>query len=233
MPEYILKARSDTPSNWAAINPVLAEREMGWIVDGAAIRCKRGDGVTAWNDLPELEAPAGPPGPSEPLATPTLKGSVPPGGSAGQVFRVNGEGTAYGFEDIGVVDAEPDTVVKRGPNGELKSLAPIVAEDVATKGYADGISLGVGQTWQNVTASRAMNTTYTNTTGKPIAVIARLLNNYGFTGSNIMVGGLSMAGSQFGSGTAALAPPAIVPPGETYGCFTSSNFTVNAWYELR
>lgn len=30
--------------------------------------------------------------------------------------------------------------------------------------------MGVGQTWQNVTASRALNITYTNTTGKPIAI---------------------------------------------------------------
>lgn len=30
--------------------------------------------------------------------------------------------------------------------------------------------LGLGQTWQNVTASRVLGTTYTNTTGKPILI---------------------------------------------------------------
>ena len=34
----------------------------------------------------------------------------------------------------------------------------------------DATSIGVGQTWQNVTGSRSWNTTYYNTTGKPIMV---------------------------------------------------------------
>lgn len=33
-----------------------------------------------------------------------------------------------------------------------------------------GTSIGVGQTWQNVRPSRAVNTTYQNTTGRPIMV---------------------------------------------------------------
>ena len=35
---------------------------------------------------------------------------------------------------------------------------------------ADLKEIGVGQTWQDVTASRTRNVTYTNTTGKPIQV---------------------------------------------------------------
>ncbi len=39
---------------------------------------------------------------------------------------------------------------------------------------ADLKEIGVGQTWQDVTASRAIGTTYTNSTGKPIAINIRL-----------------------------------------------------------
>jgi len=38
----------------------------------------------------------------------------------------------------------------------------------ATLAEAQAYDLGVGQTWQNVTASRSAGVTYTNTTGKPI-----------------------------------------------------------------
>lgn len=40
--------------------------------------------------------------------------------------------------------------------------------DVYSKEEANGIAIGVGQTWQDVTASRSAGTTYTNTTGRPI-----------------------------------------------------------------
>ena len=39
--------------------------------------------------------------------------------------------------------------------------------------------VGVGQTLQNVTANRALGTTYTNTTGKPIEVTVICVNNIG------------------------------------------------------
>lgn len=51
-----VQMRRDTAANWAAANPVLAEGEVGYIIDTKAE--KIGDGVTAWNDLlsrPSLE----------------------------------------------------------------------------------------------------------------------------------------------------------------------------------
>tara|TARA_R110000787_G_scaffold55939_2_gene128790 strand:+ start:383 stop:787 length:405 start_codon:yes stop_codon:yes gene_type:complete len=39
---------------------------------------------------------------------------------------------------------------------------------VATQAYVGTQSLGVGQTWQDVTGSRSSGVTYTNSTGKPI-----------------------------------------------------------------
>lgn len=50
-----INQRRDTAANWASRNPVLQLGEVGWEVqtpetDGP--KCKVGDGVTAWNDLP-------------------------------------------------------------------------------------------------------------------------------------------------------------------------------------
>jgi hypothetical protein len=43
-----------------------------------------------------------------------------------------------------------------------------------TAASGGGSSIGVDQTWQDVTGSRSLNTTYTNDTGKPIQVTASI-----------------------------------------------------------
>lgn len=53
--------------------------------------------------------------------------------------------------------------------------SPNLAGSATRKDYVDAAvagagGLGIGQTWQDVTASRASNTSYQNTSGKPIAV---------------------------------------------------------------
>lgn len=106
MPEYIIKQRVDTSSNWAAANPILADRELGWINDGTSVlKVKMGDGITHFNDLPILTGPMGPVGPEPPLATPTNKGSVPAGGQPGQVFSVSPDGSTYGFYAVNLVSS--------------------------------------------------------------------------------------------------------------------------------
>lgn len=88
--------------------------------------------------------------------------------------------------------------------------------------------LGVNQTWQNVTASRALGTTYTNSTGKPIMIRVNK-NNVANTGWSMFVNGVVVAiVNGYGTGNGASV---IVPNGATY-----SADTVNAllsWFELR
>ena len=45
----ILQIRRDTSTNWTAVNPILANGEMGLETD--TIKIKWGNGVTAWNSL--------------------------------------------------------------------------------------------------------------------------------------------------------------------------------------
>lgn len=98
--------------------------------------------------------------------------------------------------------------------------------------------LGAGQTVQNVLASRAWSTTYTNTTGRPIfvsaagsvgtsgAVVQLTVNGVLFPGTSDSVGG----NTGYVSGAYA-----IVPPGGTYSLGVSTGVvgSLYTWSELR
>lgn len=97
-----------------------------------------------------------------------------------------------------------------------------------------GLALGIGQTWQDMTASRAWATTYTNTTGKPIqiSIIAYdpAAGNF-YIGLN--VGGRLVAEHYLGANGRATVF-AIVPPGATYRVERQdTNDTITGWMELR
>lgn len=95
----------------------------------------------------------------------------------------------------------------------------------------DTVGLGVGQTWQNLTASRSLATTYTNSTGKPIMVsVAWEQSNQGEM--TLTVGGVAVdrgRQNQVGGGAAVQA---IVPAGATYSVTSTAN-TIAFWSELR
>jgi hypothetical protein len=55
----------------------------------------------------------------------------------------------------------------------FKAALGVAGDDVVVKSQV----FGVGQTWQDLTGSRALSTTYTNTTGKPICVAVRATIN--------------------------------------------------------
>lgn len=95
-------------------------------------------------------------------------------------------------------------------------------------------SLGSGQTWTNVSASRAYSTTYTNSTGKAIMVsilastpsATQATCNFYVDGVSIGGFGMAQAGGIQNGGSF------IVPAGSTY-YVTASNFTAPSWFELR
>lgn len=84
-------------------------------------------------------------------------------------------------------------------------------------------AIGVGQNWQDVTASRATSTTYTNTTGKPIMI--HFLGNLGAGG------GLFVNGIQIKFDTADTESiTAIIPVGASYSVVSQIK---EQWLELR
>lgn len=93
-------------------------------------------------------------------------------------------------------------------------------------GIANGIAIGVGQTWQNVTGSRSFGTTYTNTTGRPIQIFV----GGDLSGSTITIGGVSMAFQDYNGGAFLNH---IIPAGQTYSVSIGGAGTDKVWAELR
>ena len=92
--------------------------------------------------------------------------------------------------------------------------------------------LGVGQTWQDVKASRVLGTTYTNTTGKPIGVSVSFQSTAQINSAILFVGA-TVSGQSSGGFTGAIYNLcAIVPPGGTYRA-TVDFSNVLFWAELR
>lgn len=100
----------------------------------------------------------------------------------------------------------------------------------------DATALGWDQTWQDVTASRAASTTYTNTTGRPIIVRVTCNNTTTSFNASLFVDGVSVDDVTFSYGSGSITSRstliAIVPPGETYSFeYTGGSWT--RWMELR
>lgn len=101
---------------------------------------------------------------------------------------------------------------------------------------ADLKEIGVGQTWQDVTASRTQGVTYTNTTGKPIFVEVYSIMTVANVGWCIQVDGFFRGGQRTDvwAGNSKNTVMAIVPNNSTYSVVVSAgSITINTWSELR
>jgi hypothetical protein len=104
------------------------------------------------------------------------------------------------------------------------AAAPSLVQGIGGQALAALSSLGYGQTWQNVTGSRAAATTYYNTTGKPITVKVV---------SGTSLGGVTVGGVVVTSGISAnvITDTFVVPAGMSYSIVTlTGGFN---WLELR
>jgi len=103
---------------------------------------------------------------------------------------------------------------------------PAVSGALLTNLPASGV--GIGQTWTNVTSSRSLGSTYTNSTGNPIMVIVTFSG--ALYGSTLTIGGNTI--SSFNSGSSGYQFPVtfIVPNSVTYSL---SGGSVGSWWELR
>ena len=121
-------------------------------------------------------------------------------------------------------------------DGSANISIPITATD----------SIGENQTWQNVLGSRALDTAYTNSTGRSICLMIRFeqIANTWSIGYVYCGGGLTDPIYAGGFGTASSASKGgihvatvIVPPGEQYKVVTAgttpTETSVTRWYELR
>ena len=95
--------------------------------------------------------------------------------------------------------------------------------------------LGIGQTWQDVTASRVLGTTYTNSTGKPIMVAVQGDSAGAFHNLILLVDGTPISHLQHyvsgGSGSH-ITVTTIIPTGSTYSVANYQSTGI-VWKELR
>jgi len=118
-------------------------------------------------------------------------------------------------------------------DGSANISIPITATD----------SIGEGQTWQNMLSSRALDTAYTNNTGRSICLMIGFEQaadtwslGYVYCGGGltdpIYLGGFGTAGAASKGGNHVAT--VIVPPGAQYKVTVSDvSTTVYRWYELR
>jgi len=142
---------------------------------------------------------------------------------------INGSGTITGLSAGGLPDASVTTAEIANANVTQTKLETLV------------VPIGVGQTWTDVAGSRAVGTTYTNTTGRPIQVQVCSYSGVGNNQVRLTVGGLVVSSFKDNDYyTASAITPhsvtnmAIVPAGSTYS-ITNSNTgtTIQNWVELR
>lgn len=164
-------------------------------------------------------------------------------GQSGIDLVVNGA-TAAQIKQGGTIAASADAtlsneVARLGQvqtmDEAVQSAAISAATSAATAAALASALGGTGQTYQNVTASRALATTYTNSTGRPILVLIGCgSSSSGDSSVAPVVDGVALPGVVvYGPGSGYSTPTAfIVPDGKTYSV-TASNATLSRWVELR
>lgn len=168
-----------------------------------------------------------------PLASPAFTGTpTAPTATAGDNSTKIAT-TAY-------ADASAAAAAAAVPPQEFASDAETQAGLLTTKavtpaGLAASMIGGIGQSWQDMTGSRALSTTYTNTTGRPIFVVfeGQGTTTASFT-LNLFVSGLVAAKTNpYTSVSGQIASvSAVVPLGATYS-FTTSSAVLSRVLELR
>ena len=91
-------------------------------------------------------------------------------------------------------------------------------------GEAAKVSLGVDQTWQDMTSSRSIGVVYTNTTGKPIQLLLDFVRPSASWSVNVRINGVTI------NGAGGYCP--VIPNNSTYQVITTGISSVN-WRELR
>lgn len=132
--------------------------------------------------------------------------------------------------------------IRLATTAEAQALAND-ANAITPKKMGDAMNahvLGMGQTWQNVTASRVLGINYTNTTGRTIALCITGLSNSSVAmrldirSDDVVAGGATRAIEAAG-GSKSITATAIIPPGAVYSV-TSRAGDINEiqqWSELR
>jgi hypothetical protein len=93
--------------------------------------------------------------------------------------------------------------------------------------------IGLSQTTQNLLASRALNVTYTNSTGKPIVVYVSVANSVASPVMLNQIDGVTIYGAASPTANTWYSMTLIVPIGSTYLVNMNGTPTLQYWVETR
>lgn len=110
----------------------------------------------------------------------------------------------------------------------------IVSDGIATRSLKVTGEFDLGQTWQDMTAERALGITYTNTSGKPMPINIDAINTLAANFLYLLVDGALVASQGVEVINSRVGLSSTVPPNSTY-LFNTSGGVVSGlnWKELR
>lgn len=108
--------------------------------------------------------------------------------------------------------------------------AAVTPSNTAT--IAQSTDLGVGQTWQDVTASRSSGQTYTNNTGKPIQISIVMRDSGSVSPASLNISGVLVFSIPDFGVVQYISLDKIIPAGATY-TLNAGNNPITTWSELR
>ena len=162
------------------------------------------------------------------LISTTAEGGAGAADSASVIYSTTAR-TNVAYRVIGYVESTQATA-------GTWATAPSTIQGAGGNALTAMSSLGYGQTWQDVTGSRAKGTTYYNTTGKPIVANINCTENAVNSYSGVTVSGLLIANNNManGSNVNEATISVIIPPGASYvWADIIGTATLTTWLELR
>lgn len=154
-----IQQRGDTAAAWSTVNPVLAEREIGWETDTR--KCKMGNGSTAWNSLPYANTAAV----AEPVTAVSITGGTATldcGAGLARNFTLSMTGNAAlavsNLAGAGKVTEFELQITQDGTGGRTLSLPgtfkPLGGSDTAIALGANSVTVLSAKTFDNGTTWR-------------------------------------------------------------------------------
>lgn len=146
--------------------------------------------------------------------------------SASTAYSTTGR-SSVAFRVVGVIISTQTTA-------GTWATAPSTIQGMGGQALTSMQSLGYGQTWQIVTGSRAIGTTYYNTTSRPVLAFVSVA---GATAGSANSGTININGVAIGYITgyssSAYSASFIVPPGQSYSVTNTGGISLLVWSELR
>ena len=157
------------------------------------------------------------------LISTTAEGGAGAADSASVVYSTTAR-TNLAYRVVGYIESTQATA-------GTWATAPSTIQGCGGQALTAMSSLGYGQVWTNVSASRAFSTTYYNTTGRPIALTINV------SGANNLDATLTVNAtaiqtiSNVTGGSLGAFLTAIITPGSSYSA--AGSLTLGNWFELR